>query len=135
MKFFCQVIGGVIDFLANKGDTELIKPEMLKEDKVQIALAPNINPFVSGFYCTWVNIKNNGKKKTAFNLKLKDNEVIRIPIAHGEGRFVIKDKLLLKELIKNNQVIFRYCDADGKTEDKFPVNPNGSVYNISSNHI
>jgi len=101
------------------------------EDKVQIALAPNINPFVSGFYCTWVNIKNNGKKKTAFNLKLKDNEVIRIPIAHGEGRFVIKDKLLLKELIKNNQIIFRYCDADGKTEDKFPVNPNGSVYNIA----
>src|SRR3989338_6350243 len=55
------------------------------QDKVQMALAPNKNPFVSGFYCTWVRIKNYSKKKNAFNLKLKDEEIIRVPIAHGEG--------------------------------------------------
>ena len=36
------------------------------KDKVQMALAPNINPFVSGYYCTWIKIKNASKKKTAF---------------------------------------------------------------------
>src|SRR3989338_7478748 len=55
------------------------------EDKVQMALAPNINPFVKGFYCTWTHLKNVGKKN-AFNSLFKKNEVIRMPLAHGEGR-------------------------------------------------
>lgn len=100
------------------------------EDKVQMALAPNINPMVSGFYCTWVNIKNNGKKMF-FNNKIETDEIIPIPIAHAEGRFITKDNKLISKLIKNKQIIFQYCGKDGKIEDKFPINPNGSMYNIA----
>src|SRR3989338_10392366 len=97
------------------------------QDKVQMALAPNINPFVSGYYCTWVKIKNSVKKKNAFNLNMGHEEVMPIPIAHGEGRFTTKDQPLLQQLIQNEQLLFRYCDDKGIIMDKFPINPNGSL--------
>jgi len=59
-------------------------------------------------------------------------EVIPIPIAHGEGRFVTKDKELLDKMIKNRQIIFRYSTKDGKIEENFPTNPNGAIYNIAA---
>ncbi len=101
------------------------------KDKVQMALAPNINPFISGFYCAWVKIKNSSKKKTAFNLTMEQGEIIPIPIAHAEGRFATKDKVLIQHLIANDQLLFRYCDEDGNIADKFPINPNGSLINIA----
>ncbi len=101
------------------------------KDKVQMALAPNINPFIDGFYCTWVRIKNYSKRKTAFNLKMEPNQVINIPIAHAEGRFTTNDKLLIQQLIRNDQLLFRYCDEAGNIIDKFPINPNGSLINIA----
>lgn len=100
-------------------------------DKVDMALAPNINPFVSGYYCTWVKIKNYSKRKTAFNLTMEKDEVMQIPIAHAEGRFITKDKALMQALIKNDQLLFRYCDSAGNIRDKFPINPNGSMINIA----
>jgi phosphoribosylformylglycinamidine synthase I len=102
----------------------------LKEG-VEMALAPNINPFVSGFYCTWVKIKNSSNKKTAFNLCMEGNEVMPIPIAHGEGRFTTKDKMLMGQLLSHEQLLFRYCDDSGNIMDGFPMNPNGSLINIA----
>ena len=101
------------------------------KDKVQMALAPNINPFVSGFYCTWIKIKNATQKKTAFNEFYNPEEVIDMPIAHAEGRFTTKDTELIEELAKNNQILFKYCDENGITEETFPTNPNGSLSNIA----
>ncbi|MBU0628560.1 MAG: phosphoribosylformylglycinamidine synthase I [Nanoarchaeota archaeon] len=101
------------------------------QDKVQMALAPNKNPFVSGFYCTWIKIKNFSKKKNAFNLKLNEGEVMNVPIAHGEGRFATKDETLVRYLLANDQLLFRYCDETGNIADKFPANPNGSLINIA----
>ena len=103
------------------------------KNQVEMALAPNKNPFISGYYCTWVFIKSEQEKnKCAFTNSIGKNEVIPIPIAHGEGRYVTRDKDLLQKLIKNNQIIFRYSTKDGKIEDKFPVNPNGAMYNIAA---
>ncbi len=102
------------------------------KNKVEMALAPNINPLVSGYYCAWVNIKNINEKSCAFNYYSNKNEITEIPVAHGEGRFTTKDSSLVKKLIKNKQIIFRYCDKDGNTKDKFPTNPNGAVYNIAA---
>ena len=101
------------------------------KDKIEMALAPNINPFVSGYYCTWVNVKNLNSK-TAFTSKCDTNEVIPMPIAHGEGRFTTKDADLIRELERNSQIIFKYCAKDGKTENKFPVNPNGAMEGIAA---
>ena len=51
-----------------------------------------------------------------------------IPIAHGEGRFHA-DEQTLQEIIKNDQVIYRYCDAKGNISAE--ANPNGAAYNIA----
>lgn len=53
---------------------------------------------------------------------------LKIPIAHGEGRYYADEKTL-EALEKNNQVIYRYATADGRvTED---ANPNGALNNIA----
>ena len=54
-----------------------------------------------------------------------------MPIAHGEGRFLLPENLL-SEMIKNEQDIYRYCDTGGNIIDEFPTNPNGSIHNIAA---
>ena len=56
------------------------------------------------------------------------DQVLRLPIAHGEGRYII-DEDGLKSLEDNEQIAFRYVNADGAVEDS--GNPNGSVSNIA----
>ena len=84
-----------------------------------------------GFYNDWVHIRHNSKPGrspfTRFNPKI----LMQIPVAHGEGRFTTKDKTVLKNLIKNDQTLFRYCNSHGKFIDEFPVNPNGAMYNLA----
>ena len=55
-------------------------------------------------------------------------QVIKIPIAHGEGRYYNSGDEL-KRLEDNDQVIFRYCDAEGSISEE--ANPNGSEHNIA----
>lgn len=57
-------------------------------------------------------------------------EVIYLPVAHGEGKFIVKDKAVLNRLKKNKQIIFQYCDAKGKLSG-YPDNPNGALENIA----
>lgn len=56
------------------------------------------------------------------------NGALKIPVAHGEGRYHA-DAETLKKLEENNQIIFRYCDENGEISDA--VNPNGTVLNIA----
>lgn len=62
-------------------------------------------------------------------IKASNHQALKIPIAHGEGRFYADDNLL-DELEKNNQVIFRYCNEDGSLNDA-TCNPNGACRNIA----
>ena len=55
-------------------------------------------------------------------------DVIRVPIAHGEGNYFISDDGL-KRLEDNGQILFRYCEPDGAITPS--ANPNGSVSNIA----
>jgi len=57
-------------------------------------------------------------------------EIIYLPVAHGEGKFITKDKSVLERLKKNGQIVFRYCDQAGKAAG-YPCNPNGSIDNIA----
>lgn len=61
-------------------------------------------------------------------IKNKDGEALKIPIAHGEGRYHADDETI-RELEANGQVIFRYCDEAGYLVDY--ANPNGSLKNIA----
>lgn len=56
------------------------------------------------------------------------DQIIRIPIAHGEGRYVC-DQETLKSLQDGNQIAFRYVNQDGRPTPE--ANPNGSVDNIA----
>lgn len=55
-------------------------------------------------------------------------EVIYLPIAHGEGKFVVKDPQVMQRLKQNGQVIFRYCSGKGEVKG---YNPNGSAESIA----
>ena len=56
------------------------------------------------------------------------NQVITIPIAHGEGCYDA-DADTLKQLEDNNQIVFRYCTPSGDVTEA--ANPNGSLANIA----
>lgn len=58
----------------------------------------------------------------------KPHQVLKIPIAHGEGNYFI-DADGLKRLKDNHQIVVRYCDAEGKLTPE--SNPNGSLENIA----
>lgn len=86
-------------------------------------------------------LHNNSQKFICKNVYLKaattntlvtanatEKEVVKIPIAHGEGRYHIDDEGL-KELLKNDQVIYRYCDENGEVNAE--ANPNGAIDNIA----
>jgi len=53
---------------------------------------------------------------------------LKIPIAHGEGRFYADDQIL-NELEQNNQILYRYCNEQGEITPE--ANPNGSLRNIA----
>ena len=55
-------------------------------------------------------------------------QVLRIPIAHGEGCYRADPKIL-EELEARQQILFRYCDAQGRVTPE--ANPNGSSLNIA----
>lgn len=54
--------------------------------------------------------------------------VYKIPVAHGEGRYHAAEELL-NTLEANNQILFRYCEADGTITEL--ASPNGSSRNIA----
>ena len=56
---------------------------------------------------------------------------LHVPIAHGEGRFVTRDKDLIAELKKEDQIAFCYSDATGHVDEHAPVTPNGSTLGIA----
>ncbi|HMN05605.1 MAG TPA: phosphoribosylformylglycinamidine synthase subunit PurQ [Flavobacteriales bacterium] len=78
------------------------------------------------FVCrnTWVR---PATRNTPLTANLKDRP-LRIPIAHGEGRYYA-DSDTLKALNDEDRVLFHYCDQEGKLKEE--ANPNGSVENIA----
>lgn len=85
----------------------------------------------TGFYNAWSNVQLAvPQSSNAFSKHLKEDEFMNIPLAHGEGRFVIPEELL-EEMIANNLTAFRYCDDQGRIIDEFPTNPNGAIHNLA----
>ena len=63
-----------------------------------------------------------------FTKKYSNGQVINVPVAHHDGNY-FADGATLKSLQDNEQIIFRYCDADGVVTPE--SNPNGSQLNIA----
>lgn len=60
----------------------------------------------------------------------RDKANIRLPVAHGEGKFLAKDPQILRAILSSHQAVFRYVNHDGSAPD-FPANPNGSEGHIA----
>lgn len=78
------------------------------------------------FVCKNVFIKSDNTANL-IGKNVKDS-ILKIPVAHGEGRYYA-DASTLATMEKNNQVIFRYCDEQGEVH--INANPNGAVSNIA----
>jgi len=78
-----------------------------------------------------VLLRNSNQQYICKNVFLKgigSDKALKIPIAHGEGRYYADEKTL-DQLELNNQVIYRYCDAQGNIVEQ--ANPNGATRNIA----
>jgi phosphoribosylformylglycinamidine synthase len=79
------------------------------------------------FICKYVHLRVDNAG-TMFTGLYRPNEVLAIPIAHGEGNYFVEAETLA-ELEARNGVVFRYCDEQGRTTPG--SNPNGSTGNIA----
>ena len=86
----------------------------------------------TGYYNNWAHLfLSIPNLRTAFTRHLLPGQSVHVPFAHAEGRFVIPE-IILEELIKNQQTVFRYGDSDGNIFAEFPTNPNGSIHNLAA---
>lgn len=109
----------------------------VEHDKVSMALTDNKRVkdnkvLGTGYYNAWINMRLSDKYQlNAFTKHLTAKNILSVPVAHGEGRFIIPPALLAEMKIHGLN-LFQYCDANGKITDEFPVNPNGSIDNIAA---
>ena len=85
------------------------------------------------FECRPTFLKHENKGKCIFTKNIPKEDIRLIPSAHAEGKLMLPlDKIdnYLKELEKNDQIVFKYVDQDGNYAG-YPWNPNGSVKNIA----
>lgn len=118
---FSKITNSIIDF-ANKGGLVIgicngfqILCEMGLSDG---ALSRNKG---LSFICDEVYLKVTNNK-TPFTRLYKEGEIIKLPIAHGDGCYVNKN-------IDKSQIAFQYCDKEGNITEE--SNPNGSILNIA----
>lgn len=79
------------------------------------------------FICKFVNLRVENNE-TPFTNRCRVGQVLRIPIAHNDGCYFCDDETL-RRLEGNGQIVFRYCDPEGRVTDE--ANPNGSIGNIA----
>lgn len=65
---------------------------------------------------------------SCFTSEYLTGQILRVPIAHGEGNYVADDATL-HQLVTNRQILFSYCDSQGRATPA--SNPNGSILNIA----
>ena len=79
------------------------------------------------YICKFLYLRTETTDTPYTNL-LKKGQLLHVPIGHGEGNF-FADADTLKRIEDNDQVVFRYADAEGQITKE--ANPNGSLHNIA----
>jgi phosphoribosylformylglycinamidine synthase len=79
------------------------------------------------FASQWVTLRTENAE-TPFTNQYRRGQLLRIPIAHGDGRYTV-DAAGLARLTENDQIVFRYADGRGETTPE--SNPNGAMDNIA----
>ena len=81
------------------------------------------------FETRWVRLRINLQSQSLFTRGLP--EIIELPVAHGEGKFVVKSPKILETLKKSRAILMQYVNEEGKFAG-YPYNPNGSLFNIAA---
>lgn len=89
----------------------------------QVAVTHNAS---ARYQCRWIDMKVE-KTNSPW---LQNIDTLHIPVAHGEGRFMMDDGTL-KTLQDNNQIALRYTKDSNPANGEFPFNPNGSTDDIA----
>ncbi len=79
------------------------------------------------FHCEFVGVRVE-RTDTPFTAAAREGQVLRLPIAHGEGNYYAPPDVI-DDLERNGRVVFRYANAAGETTDQ--ANPNGSLHSIA----
>jgi phosphoribosylformylglycinamidine synthase len=79
------------------------------------------------FECRWVTLR---AERSACPW-LEEGDLIPMPAAHAEGRFVVRDQRALDRLRSRGQIALRYAHPDGDVASEYPDCPNGSVESIA----
>jgi len=79
------------------------------------------------FVCKWTNVRVDNDE-TPFTRAARQGQVLRMPIAHGEGRYYLSEEEL-RGLEKHHRVVFRYTDEMGRPVES--SNPTGTAANIA----
>lgn len=127
LRAFIQA-GKLIIGICN-GFQVLVKSGLLpgnRDLKCEVTLTVNDS---AKFEDRWVYLKTYPEKTCCVWTKNID-EIIYLPVAHGEGKFISSDQEVLNRLKKNGQIVFQYCDAKGSLSG-YPDNPNGSEDNVA----
>ncbi len=74
----------------------------------------------------WIHMRADSDKCVF----LPKGEIVALPMAHGEGRFVPRDQAVHDQIRAGDQIALRYVDAAGRP-GPYPVNPNGSIDDIA----
>ena len=104
----------------------LVKTGLLPDGKVgpqTVTLTANDS---NRFEDRWITLR----AETSRSIFVKTGEIYQLPVAHGEGKFVARDPNVLRRLVENQQVLFRYIGPDGGPAS-YPLNPNGSTDDIA----
>jgi phosphoribosylformylglycinamidine synthase len=80
------------------------------------------------FHCCWTHLRFE-QTNTPWTNNLTEGEVLRLPVAHGEGAYYVDDEHLAR-LQSSGQIVARYCTPDGEVTDA--ANQNGSVSGIAA---
>jgi phosphoribosylformylglycinamidine synthase I len=113
------LLPGTAEAVARKGHTHRRGQER------EATLAPNRS---AHFECRWVHLRPEAGSRCLFTQGLQ--ELLLVPVAHGEGSFVPRELPLVEELRARGQVALAYVDAEGKPAG-YPHNPNGSAGNVA----
>lgn len=79
------------------------------------------------YRCQWVYLRVENSQ-TPFTVTMREGQVLKMPISHGEGRYYA-DPETLKRLQAKGQIVFRYSTSEGEIAEA--ANPNGSLENIA----
>lgn len=77
----------------------------------------------------WVWCRVNDNTKTPF---LTGIDKFQVPVRHGEGKLIIKNEQIQKEIIENKLNCLSYCTATGEITSEYPLNPNGSMLDCAA---